>query len=193
MPVNLIVGNDGSNSLQGTAGADVIYGYNPDGPQSNASTITATRVASGLNEPVFTGAPAGDPGRLFIVEKTELIKVLDLNTGQVLATPFLDVSSQILTDNERGPVAVSPPLPLLPPRPVPVDVNGNVASQERRPIKTVGAAIAHKFELRRQATDDMPLMTVPTRDPLEGLIGGTQIGPHDFAPSPQPDQQIPSR
>ena len=90
-------------------------------------------------------------------------------------------------------VAVSPPLPLLPPRPVPVDVNGNVASQERRPIKTVGAAIAHKFELRRQATDDMPLMTVPTRDPLEGLIGGTQIGPHDFAPSPQPDQQIPSR
>ena len=90
-------------------------------------------------------------------------------------------------------VAVSPPLPLLPPRPVPVDVNGNVASQERRPIKTVGAAIAHNFELRRQATDDMPLMTVPTRDPLEGLIGGTQIGPHDFAPSPQPDQQIPSR
>ena len=102
MPVNLIVGNDASNSLQGTAGADVIYGYNPDGPQSDASTITATRVASGLNQPVFTGAPAGDPGRLFIVEKTGLIKVLDLNTGQVLATPFLDVSSQILTDGERG-------------------------------------------------------------------------------------------
>ena len=102
MPVNLIVGNDASNSLQGTAGADVIYGYNPDGPQSDASTITATRVASGLNQPVFTGAPAGDPGRLFIVEKSGLIKVLDLNTGQVLATPFLDVSSQILTDGERG-------------------------------------------------------------------------------------------
>ena len=96
MPANLIVGNDGSNSLQGIAGADVIYGYNPDGPQSDASTIAATRVASGLNQPVFTGAPAGDPGRLFIVERTGLIKVLDLNTGQVLATPFLDVSSQIL-------------------------------------------------------------------------------------------------
>ena len=46
MPVNLIVGNDGSNSLQGTTGADVIYGYNPDGPQSAASSIAATRVAS---------------------------------------------------------------------------------------------------------------------------------------------------
>jgi glucose/arabinose dehydrogenase len=102
MSVNLIVGNDGSNSLQGTAGADVIYGYNPDGPQSDVSTIAATRVASGLNQPVFTGAPPGDPGRLFVVEKTGLIKVLDLNTGQVLATPFLDVSGQILTDGERG-------------------------------------------------------------------------------------------
>ena len=88
-------------------------------------------------------------------------------------------------------VAVSPPLPLLPPRPVPVDVNG--ASQERRPVETVGAAIADKFERRWKAADDMPLMPVPARDPLEGLIGGTQIGPHDFAPLPQPDQQIPSR
>jgi hypothetical protein len=29
MPVNLIVGNDGSNSLQGTAGADLLYGFDP--------------------------------------------------------------------------------------------------------------------------------------------------------------------
>jgi hypothetical protein len=67
---NLITGNDGSNTLQGTAGVDVIYGYNPDGPQSNASTIAATRVASGLDQPLFAGAAPGDPGRLFIVEKT---------------------------------------------------------------------------------------------------------------------------
>ena len=75
--------------------------------------------------------------------------------------------------------AVSPPLTLLPPRSGPVDVNGNVASQQHRPIETVGAAIADNFERRWQAADDM--------------IGGTQIGPHDLAPSPQPDQQIPSR
>ena len=43
---NLITGNDGSNTLQGTAEVDVIYGYNPDGPQSDASTIAATRVAA---------------------------------------------------------------------------------------------------------------------------------------------------
>ena len=89
-------------------------------------------------------------------------------------------------------VAVSPSLTLLPPRP-PLDVNGNVTSQQHRPVETVGAAIADKFERRWQASNDMPLMPVPARDPLIGLIGGTQIGPHDFAPSPQPDQQIPSR
>ena len=99
---NLIVGNDGSNSLQGTAGADLIYGFDPNGPQSQASAIIATRVATGFSQPLFAVAPPGDTSRLFIVEKTGQIKILDLATGGVLATPFLDVSSQILTDGERG-------------------------------------------------------------------------------------------
>jgi len=99
---NLIVGNDGSNTLQGTAGMDVIYGYDPNGPQGQPSSILATRVATGLNQPLFATAPPGDTGRLFLVEKTGLIKILDLASGQVLATPFLDVSSQISTVGERG-------------------------------------------------------------------------------------------
>jgi glucose/arabinose dehydrogenase len=99
---NLVVGNNGGNSLQGTAGADLIYGFDPNGPQSQASSIIATRVATGLGQPLFAVAPPDDPNRLFIVEKTGLIKVLDLATGQVLATPFLNISSQILTDGERG-------------------------------------------------------------------------------------------
>jgi Ca2+-binding RTX toxin-like protein len=99
---NPIVGNDGSDTLQGTTGADVIYGYDPNGPQSQATSILATRVATGLSQPLFATAPPSDTGRLFLVEKTGQIKILDLATGQVLATPFLDVSSQILTDGERG-------------------------------------------------------------------------------------------
>jgi hypothetical protein len=99
---NLVVGNNGGNSLQGTAGADLIYGFDPNGPQSQASSIIATRVATGLGQPLFAVAPPDDPNRLFIVEKTGLIKIFDLATGQVLATPFLNISSQILTDGERG-------------------------------------------------------------------------------------------
>ena len=33
---NLIVGNDGANALRGTTGRDVIYGFNPDGPQGKS-------------------------------------------------------------------------------------------------------------------------------------------------------------
>ena len=100
---NLIKGDDASNTLLGTAGRDVIYGFDPDDAAHNqASSIAATRVASGLTQPVFVGAPPGDTSRLFIVERTGQIKILDLASGQVLATPFLDVSSEILKDGERG-------------------------------------------------------------------------------------------
>jgi glucose/arabinose dehydrogenase len=100
--MSLITGNDGSNNLQGTAGADVIYGFDPNGPQSQISTIVATRVATGLDQPLFAVAPPGDFNRLFLVEKTGHIKILDLQTGQVLSTAFLDVSNQISTASESG-------------------------------------------------------------------------------------------
>jgi glucose/arabinose dehydrogenase len=100
--VNLVVGDDGSNALAGTAGSDLIYGFNPDGPQGQVSSIAATRVASGLDQPLYLTAPPDDLERLFIVEKTGRIKILDLGTGQVLGDPFLDVSSQITTSSESG-------------------------------------------------------------------------------------------
>jgi glucose/arabinose dehydrogenase len=99
---NLIIGNDGSSTLQGSAGADYVYGYNPDGPQSQASAITTTRVATGLTQPLFVAAAPGDGSRLFIVEKGGLIKILDLISGQVLATPFLDLTGQISGGGEQG-------------------------------------------------------------------------------------------
>jgi hypothetical protein len=81
--------------------------------------------------------------------------------------------------------AVSPPLMLLPPLPVPIDAKGNVASQSDQTAETVGGAIANNFERRWQASDT-PLM--PPRDPLRGLIGGVlpltrdaaRIAAHDF-------------
>lgn len=55
--VTLITGDIGSNVRVGTSGDDLIYGYNPNGPQSVVSSITATRVANGLSQPLFVGAP----------------------------------------------------------------------------------------------------------------------------------------
>src|SRR5262249_29354603 len=84
------------------AGPDLIPGYDPNGPHGLASYIAATRVATFFTQPLFVGAPPGDTNRLFVVERTGAIKIIDLASGQVLATPFLDVSSEVATDGERG-------------------------------------------------------------------------------------------
>jgi glucose/arabinose dehydrogenase len=98
--VNFIVGNDDANNLSGGEGKDLIYGFDPNGPQGQVSSIAATRVATGLAQPLFAGAPPGDSGRLFIAEQTGAIKILDLGTGQVLAAPFLNVA--VNSSGERG-------------------------------------------------------------------------------------------
>ena len=99
MAMNIVTGNDGANTLSGTNGSDLIYGYDPNAAYPNA-TIAATRVASGLTQPLYVTAVPGDTSRLFIVEKTGTIKVLDLNSGQVLPTPFLTVP--VDATSERG-------------------------------------------------------------------------------------------
>jgi len=97
---NTIVGANAADAIPGTSGNDLIYGYDPSDAQ--AQTIVATRVATGLASPLFATAPPGDATRLFIVERGGQIEILDLRTGQVQPTPFLDVSSQVATTNEQG-------------------------------------------------------------------------------------------
>jgi len=62
-------------------------------------TVQATRVASGLNSPLFVTAPAGDT-RLFIVEKGGLIRVQQ--SPGATPTTFLDLTTSINAAGERG-------------------------------------------------------------------------------------------
>lgn len=67
--------------------------------------LSTQRVASGLDQPLYVTAPTGDPNRLFIVEqKSGAIKILDLQSGSVLAQPFLTIPSSELLKNgfEQG-------------------------------------------------------------------------------------------
>lgn len=66
---------------------------------SNAQTIALQSFATGFNSPVNM-ANAGD-SRMFVVEKDGIIKIVSA-TGVVSATPFLNISSIITTDSERG-------------------------------------------------------------------------------------------
>lgn len=66
-----------------------------------AVEIAPVRVASGLSGPLFVTAPPGDTERLFMVEKTGGIKILNLNTGTVNPTPFLNIGG-VSTGSEQG-------------------------------------------------------------------------------------------
>jgi glucose/arabinose dehydrogenase len=56
-------------------------------------------VVSGLSDPVFLTAPAGD-SRLFIVEMAGRIRIVQ--NGTLLAAPFLDISSRVKLGSEEG-------------------------------------------------------------------------------------------
>ncbi|MBX3396444.1 MAG: PQQ-dependent sugar dehydrogenase [Phycisphaerae bacterium] len=59
-------------------------------------------VASGLSQPVGVYAPPGDTSRLFIVEQTGQIKIMNLPSHSVNATPYLNLSAIVSSSGERG-------------------------------------------------------------------------------------------
>ena len=61
--------------------------------------LVLTPVATGLSQPLYLTAPAGD-GRLFMVEKTGGIRIV--KDGALLPAPFLDLSGAVSTGSEQG-------------------------------------------------------------------------------------------
>ncbi len=64
-------------------------------------------VSTTLNYPVFLTSPPGDVHRLFVLEKTGRIQILE--DGVELASPFLDVSSLVSTGDEQGLLSLAFP------------------------------------------------------------------------------------
>jgi hypothetical protein len=58
---------NGADSFSGSKAAEIIYGWDPNAPPEPLG-LSAVRVATGLSQPLFATAPAGDWGRLFVVE-----------------------------------------------------------------------------------------------------------------------------
>jgi len=67
-------------------------------------TLGVQEIASGFSNPLYVISPAGDL-RLFVVEQDGRIKII--KNGQVLATPFLDITSRISSGGERGLLSVA--------------------------------------------------------------------------------------
>lgn len=80
-------------SAGATASASVAYAA------AAPLALRLQEVVSGLNAPIFLTAPPAD-SRLFILERAGRIRVVQ--NGNLLATPFLDISSLTTTSGERG-------------------------------------------------------------------------------------------
>lgn len=63
------------------------------------AALALAPVVSGLASPVFLTAPATD-ARLVVVEQPGRIRIVE--NGALIATPFLDIASQITSGGERG-------------------------------------------------------------------------------------------
>ena len=66
---------------------------------SDSLTLSLDTVVTGLDLPLYLTAPAGD-SRLFVVEKTGTIRIV--KDGELLPTPFLDISANVSTGSEQG-------------------------------------------------------------------------------------------
>jgi glucose/arabinose dehydrogenase len=65
------------------------------------------RVASGLAAPIFVAGIPDGSGRVAVVERGGRIRVLDPATGTIATTDLLNVSTQIVTDGEKGLLAMA--------------------------------------------------------------------------------------
>jgi Ca2+-binding RTX toxin-like protein len=104
-------GGEGSDFLEGGAGDDVLYGHAnfDEAPASYWATagsgrIDATRMGTQFINPIAAQAPDGDGENLFVAElHTGDIRVLNLATRQISATPFLDLdASRLGQSGEQG-------------------------------------------------------------------------------------------
>ena len=65
-------------------------------------SLDAVRIAGGFNLPVFITAPPGDTARLFIVQQSGEIRIIDLATKTIKPVPFLDLSAVVSLQGEEG-------------------------------------------------------------------------------------------
>lgn len=69
------------------------------------SALRLVPVVRGLAAPVHIAAPAGEPGRLYVVEQAGVIRVVV--NGRLRAAPFLDIRALVRSGGEQGLLSVA--------------------------------------------------------------------------------------
>ena len=102
--LNRIDGDNNANSLTGTSGADLTYGYDAAAATAAATGLTLTLVAAkaGNTRPLDVDANPLDSTHLFVSTQPGVVSVIDLATGEKAETPFLDLTGQIAYREDLG-------------------------------------------------------------------------------------------
>jgi glucose/arabinose dehydrogenase len=77
----------------------------PSGPSADNSSFKFTKIAGGLQSPVYVTDAGDGSGRIFIVEQIGRIRIV--KGGALLPTPFLDIRSLVASGGERGLLSVA--------------------------------------------------------------------------------------
>lgn len=72
---------------------------------SSPAVIGTQVIVSGLNSPLDLEQPGDNSGRLFVVEQGGTIRIIQ--NGSVLPTPFLNISSEVIAQDEMGLLGVT--------------------------------------------------------------------------------------
>ncbi len=88
--------------LSACNGSDETGGGGTGPPPASSNSLRLQSVTALLSSPVFLTAPAGDVGRLFVVEQGGLIRILNSLDGTPRAAPFLDIQGLVLVGGEQG-------------------------------------------------------------------------------------------
>ena len=70
--------------------------------QLYGQSLDAVRVTTGLTHVLYATAPPGDTHRLFLVRQSGRIHILNLDTGVLNSTLFLNMSGRVATSDEEG-------------------------------------------------------------------------------------------
>lgn len=84
-----VSGFDGADRLVGGGGGDIIYGHGASDALFQGGRIDAVQIATGLTGSLFLASAPGDPGFVYVVQKSGEILRLDAQTGA--GTTFLDI------------------------------------------------------------------------------------------------------
>ena len=77
----------------------------PERAERNNRAFKFTKIAGGLQSPVYVTGAGDGSGRLFIVEQVGRIRIV--KNGRLLPTPFLDIRSLVASGGERGLLSVA--------------------------------------------------------------------------------------